>query len=258
MVEQKIPVSMEVDVRNSFYDADLSAFNILADLPGTDASGEVVLLGAHFDSWHTGTGATDNGGSSAVVMEAMRILKALGLPMRRTVRAALWTGEEQGLLGSRAYVKAHFAERDTMTVKPEHAKVSAYFNVDNGGGAFRGIYQQGNDMVMPIFAAWIEPLRSLGMTTLASRNTGATDHVSFDEVGLPAFQFVQDPLEYGSRTHHTNLDQYERLIPEDLVKNAIVLASFVYHAANRPDRLPRKPLPPPARQPAPAAAETAS
>jgi hypothetical protein len=244
LLEKKRPVRMEIDVRNRFYDDDLDAFNILADLPGTDKAEEVVMLGAHFDSWHAGTGATDNGGSSAVVMEAMRILKATGLPMRRTVRAALWTGEEQGLLGSRAYVKAHFADRRTMAVKPAHGKLAAYFNVDNGGGAFRGVYLQGNEMVAPVFRAWMEPFSSFGMKTLAIRDTRGTDHLAFDEVGLPGFQFIQDPLEYYSRTHHTNLDAFERLVREDLTRNAVILASFVYHAANRADRLPREPLPP--------------
>jgi hypothetical protein len=257
-LERKLPVTMEIDVRNRFFDDDLQSFNVLADIPGGDAADEIVMLGAHFDSWHTGTGATDNGGSSAVVMEAMRILKASGLKLRRTVRAALWTGEEQGLLGSRAYVKEHFADRETMALKPEHAKLAAYFNMDNGGGAFRGVYLQGNDMVAPIFRAWMEPFRSLGMTTLTIRNTSGTDHLAFDAVGLPGFQFIQDPLEYSTRTHHTNLDQYERLIQEDLIKNAMIMASFAYHAANRPEPLPRKPLPPPAPEPGARPTPTAS
>lgn len=250
LLELKLPVTMEVDVRNTFHDADQDGFNILADLPGSDLADEVVMIGAHFDSWHAGTGATDNAGSSAVVMEAMRILKATGLKPRRTIRAALWTGEEQGLLGSRGYVKNHFADRETMQVKPEHAKVAAYFNMDNGGGAFRGVYLQGNDMVAPIFQAWMEPFASFGMTMLSIQDTGGTDHLAFDAVGLPGFQFVQDPLEYDSRSHHTNLDQFERLIQEDLMKNAIVMASFAYQAASRVEKLPRKPLPapqPPAR-----------
>lgn len=255
MLDRKLPVKMEIDVRSTFHDGNQDGINILADLPGTDLADEVVMLGAHFDSWHAGTGATDNAGSSAVVMEAMRILRATGLKMRRTVRAALWTGEEQGLLGSRGYVKAHFADRETMQVKPEHAKLAAYFNMDNGGGAFRGVYLQGNDMVAPIFKAWMEPFASIGMTMLSIQDTGGTDHLAFDAVGLPGFQFVQDPLEYDARSHHTNLDQYERLIQQDLMKNAIVMASFAYQAANRPEKLPRKPLPAP--EPAPRPAQTA-
>jgi hypothetical protein len=243
MLEKEIAVTLEADVRNSFFDDDQNSFNILADIPGTDRAAQVVMLGAHFDSWHTGTGATDNAGSCAVVMEAMRILKATGLPLRRTVRAALWTGEEQGLLGSRAYVREHFGDSRTMQLKPEHARLSAYFNMDNGGGEFRGLYLQRNEMVAPIFKAWIEPFRSYGMTTLSIRSTGSSDHVPFDEIGLPAFQFIQDPLEYDRRSHHTNLDQYERLVPEDLVKNASEMAAFVYHAANRDELIPRKPLP---------------
>ncbi len=209
----------------------------------------MVIIGAHFDSWHTGTGATDNGGSSAVMMEAMRILKASGLKPRRTIRLALWNGEEQGLLGSRAYVKEHYADRDTMTLKPAHARMAAYFNMDNGGGAFRGVWLQGNEAVAPIFAAWMEPFHSLGMTTLSIRATGGTDHQAFDAVGLPGFQFIQDPLEYMSRTHHTNLDTYERLVPADLMQNAVIVASFAYHAAMRDQVLPRKPLPKPSPMP---------
>ena len=168
------------------------------------------MLGAHFDSWHTGTGATDNAAGSAVMMEAMRILKATGVKLRRTVRIGLWTGEEQGLLGSRAYVKAHFGDPATMQLKPEHAKFSGYFNVDNGTGAIRGVYLQGNEAVAPIFQAWMEPFRNMGMTTLTIRNTGGTDHLSFDAVGLPGFQFIQDEVEYNARTHHSNMDMYER------------------------------------------------
>jgi hypothetical protein len=251
-LNDKVPVTMEVNVQNRFYDDDLNSFNIVAEIPGTDKADEIVMLGAHFDSWHGGTGATDNGVSCAVAMEAMRILKATGLKMRRTVRVALWTGEEQGLLGSRAYVKEHFADRETMQLKPAHGKLAAYFNQDNGGGAYRGVYLQGNEAVAPIFEAWMKPFRNLGMTTLTIRPTGGTDHLSFDAVGLPGFQFVQDPMEYSTRTHHTNLDLYDRVLPEDVMKNAVIMASFVYHAANRDQMLPRKPLPKPqpAAQPA--------
>ena len=203
------------------------------------------MIGAHFDSWHAGTGATDNGVSSAVMMEAMRILKATGLQPRRTIRMGLWTGEEQGLLGSRAYVKEHFADRETMALKPEHAKLSVYLNMDNGGGAFRGVYLQGNEAIAPIFEAWMKPFANMGMTTNTIRNTGGTDHLSFDAVGLPGFQFIQDPIEYSSRTHHTNLDVYERAIPDDLMQNAVIVAAFAYQAANREALMPRKPLPKP-------------
>jgi carboxypeptidase Q len=245
LLARDVPVRLELDVRNRFLDEPLDSFNILADIPGTDRAGEVVMLGAHFDSWHAGTGATDNAAGSAVMMEAMRILRTVGLPMRRTVRLALWTGEEQGLLGSRAYVRQHFADRTPMGLQPGHSTLSAYFNLDNGTGAIRGVFLQGNDAVAPIFAAWMDPLRSLGVTTLSIRNTGSTDHVPFDEVGLPGFQFIQDPLEYGTHSHHSNMDLYDRLQAEDLMKNAIIVASFVYHAANRDDLLPRKPLPRP-------------
>jgi len=171
-----------------------------------------------------------------------------GLKMRRTVRIALWGGEEQGLLGSRAYVKQHFADRETMALKPEHARFSAYFNVDNGTGAIRGVYLQGNEVVAPIFQAWMQPFKSLGMTTLTPRNTGGTDHLAFDAVGLPGFQFIQDEVEYDTRTHHSNMDVYERLQPGDMMKNAVIVASFVYHTANRDEKLPRKPLPKPQPQ----------
>ena len=249
-LEKDIPVTLELNVQNRFHDDTLDAFNIIAEIPGTDRADEVVMLGAHFDSWHAGTGATDNAAGSAVMMEAMRILKATGLPLRRTVRIALWTGEEQGLLGSRAYVTTHFGDRQTMALKPAHARLSGYFNVDNGTGLLRGVYLQGNEAIAPVFDAWMEPFANLGMFTLSIRNTGGTDHLAFDAVGLPGFQFIQDPVEYSSRTHHTNLDVYERVQASDMMKNAVIVASFVYHAANRDELLPRKPLPkpPPRRQ----------
>ncbi len=244
-LEKKIPVRLEMNVENKFYDDDLNAFNIVGDILGTDLDGEIVMLGAHFDSWHGGTGATDNAAGSAVMLEAMRILHATGLKMRRTVRIALWTGEEQGLLGSRAYVRDHFADRPKMALKPEHAKLSAYFNVDNGTGAIRGVYLQRNEAVAPVFQAWMEPFRNIGMTTLSIRNTASTDHVAFDEVGLPGFQFIQDAVEYDTRTHHSNMDVYDRIQPSDMIQNAVIVASFVYNAANRDQKLPRKPLPKP-------------
>jgi hypothetical protein len=246
ILDKKIPVSLEMEIRNTFHDADLNGFNVVGEIPGTGKADELVMIGAHFDSWHTGTGATDNAAGSAVMMEAMRILKAAGLPMKRTVRMALWTGEENGLLGSRAYVTEHFADRQTLQTKPAHAKFSVYFNVDNGTGAIRGVYLQGNEAIAPAFRAWMEPLANLGMTTLSIRNTGGTDHQAFDAVGLPGFQFIQDRLEYDTRTHHSNMDVYDRLQADDMMKNAVIVASFVYHAANRDQLLPRKPMPKPA------------
>lgn len=192
--------------------------NIAAEIPGGKKQGEVVMLGAHFDSWHGGTGAADNGAGSAVMLEAMRVLKAVHLEMDRTVRLGLWGGEEQGFLGSLGYIKKHFGDPLTMTLQPEHAKLAAYFNVDNGSGKVRGVYLQGNEMVRPIFETWLQPFQDLDANTLSIRNTGGTDHLSFDAVGLPGFQFIQDPLDYGSRTHHSNLDVYDhirRYLPEN-------------------------------------------
>jgi carboxypeptidase Q len=245
-LDKQIPVTLQFDIENKFYDDDLNAFNIVGDLPGTDKADEVVMLGAHFDSWHTGTGATDNAAGSAVMMEAMRLLKTSGVKLRRTVRIGLWGGEEQGLLGSKAYIKEHYGDPATMQLKPEHAKFAGYFNLDNGTGAIRGVYLQGNEAVAPIFQAWMEPFKNLGMTTLAIRNTGGTDHLSYDAVGLPGFQFIQDDVEYDSRTHHSNMDTYERVQANDMMRNAVIVASFVYNAANRDEKLPRKPLPKPA------------
>ena len=239
-----LPVTIEMEVKNTFHDDPMS-FNVVGELPGTDRADEIVMLGAHFDSWHGGTGATDNAAGSAVMMEAMRILKQSGVRLRRTVRIALWGGEEQGLLGSRAYVATHFANPADMALEPAHAKLSGYFNVDNGTGAIRGIYLQGNEAVGPIFDAWMKPFANLGMTTLTVRDTRGTDHLAFDAVGLPGFQFIQDPVEYDTRTHHSSMDVYERIQEEDMRKNAVIVAAFVYHAANRDDRLPRKPLPAP-------------
>lgn len=244
MAEKKVPVTIELNVQNRFTDNG-DVFNIIGELPGTDKADEVVIIGGHWDSWHAGTGAADNAAGFITMMEAMRILKASGLKMRRTVRVALWDGEEQGLLGSRAYVAQHYADRATMALKPEHAKMAGYYNIDNGTGAIRGVYLQGNEAVAPVFQQWMEPFRNMGMTTLAIRNTGGTDHQSFDAVGLPGFQFVQDPVQYG-RTYHTNMDVYERIEPTDMMRNAVIVASFVYHTANRDQVLPRKPLPKPA------------
>jgi hypothetical protein len=248
ILEKGISVRMELDVRNTFHTDELNSFNIVAELPGTDRSDEVVMLGAHFDSWHAGTGATDNAAGSAVMMEAMRILKATGLPLRRTVRIGLWTGEEQGLIGSREYVASHFGDRGTIELMPAHQKFSAYYNVDNGTGAIRGIYLQGNSGVGPIFAQWMRALDSDSISTghIAPGDTRGTDHLSFDAVGLPGFQFIQDPVEYGSRTHHSSQDLYERIQEVDMKHNAVVVAAFVYLTANRDELLPRKPLPQPA------------
>ena len=246
-LEKKIPVTLQMDIANTFYDADQNAFNVLAEIPGTDKADEVVMIGAHFDSWHSGTGATDNAAGSAVMMEAMRILKTSGVKLRRTVRIGLWGGEEEGLLGSKAYVKAHFGDPETMQLKPEHAALAGYFNVDNGTGTIRGVYLQGNEAVAPIFSAWMEPFKNLGMTTLTIRNTGGTDHLSYDAVGLPGFQFIQDEVEYNARTHHSNEDVYERIQPQDMMHNAVIVAAFAYNTANRDEKLPRKPLPKPTR-----------
>jgi hypothetical protein len=244
-LDKKIPVTLQMDIDNRFYDTDQNAHNIVGEIPGSDKADEVVMLGAHFDSWHSGTGATDNAAGSAVMLEAMRILKTTGVKLRRTVRIGLWGGEEQGLLGSKEYIKAHYGDPETMVLKPEHAKFAGYFNVDNGTGLIRGVYQQGNEAVAPIFSQWMEPFRNMGMTTQSIRNTGGTDHLSYDAVGLPGFQFIQDEVEYDSRTHHSSMDVYERIQPNDMMRNAIIVASFVMNTANRDDKLPRKPLPKP-------------
>jgi hypothetical protein len=244
-LEKKVPVTLQMNVENKFFETDLNAFNIVGEIPGTDKADEIVMIGAHFDSWHTGTGATDNAAGSAMMMEAMRILKTTGVKMHRTVRIGLWSGEEQGLLGSKEYVKAHFADPATMQLKPEHARFAGYFNVDNGTGLIRGVYLQGNEAVAPIFSAWMEPFRNMGMTTLSIRNTGGTDHLSYDAVGLPGFQFIQDDVEYNSRTHHSNMDVYERIQANDMMRNAVIVAAFAYNTANREEKLPRKPLPKP-------------
>jgi len=238
-----MPVKLEVDIRARFIDDRTDSANVVAEIPGRTKPGEVVMIGAHLDSWHGGTGATDNAAGSAVMMEVMRILKTLNLPMDRTVRMGLWGGEEQGLFGSQAYVTQHFADRRDMKLKPEHGKFSAYFNVDNGTGRIRGVFLQGNDRMRPIFEEWFKPLADLGAGTISIRNTGGTDHTSFDAVGLPGFQFIQDPIEYDTRTHHSNMDVYDRVQAADLRQAAAIVASFVYNAATRPDLLPRKPLP---------------
>jgi hypothetical protein len=245
LLDHKIPVTLEFDIQARFVDDRSDSVNVVGEIPGGRKREEVVMIGAHLDSWHSGTGATDNAAGSAVMIEVMRILKTLNLRLDRTVRLALWSGEEQGILGSRAYVAEHFATREDMKLKPEHARLSGYFNVDNGSGKIRGIYLQGNDAMRPIFQAWLKPFEDLGATTISIRNTGGTDHLSFDAVGLPGFQFIQDPLEYDSRTHHSNMDVYDRVQRADMMQMAAIVASFVYNTANRDALLPRKPLPKP-------------
>jgi carboxypeptidase Q len=248
LIEKKVTVKMEFDIKADFYDATTKAFNVVADMPGTSKKDEYVLLGGHLDSWQGATGATDNATGVAVMMEAARILAALKLPLRRGIRLGLWSAEEQGLHGSRAYVKDHLADPADMKLKPEHAKISAYFNIDNGSGKIRGIYTQGNDMTRSIFSQWLAPFHDLGAATVTNRNTGGTDHQAFDAVGVPGFQFIQDPLDYMARTHHSNMDTMDRVPKGDLMQMAAIVASFAYHAANREQPLPRKPLPKPQPQ----------
>jgi hypothetical protein len=217
-------------------------FNVIAEIPGTDLKDEVVMIGAHLDSWHSGTGTTDNASGSAVMMEAMRILKSLGVSPRRTIRIGLWGGEEQGLLGSRNYVKRTFGERvnDETHYKPAAEKFSVYFNMDNGTGKYRGVYMQGNEHARPVFRDWLKPFENMGAATLTLRNTSGTDHLAFDAIGLPGFQFIQDPIEYGTRTHHTSMDLYDKAIEDDLKHNAVITAAFAWLAANRDSLFPRK------------------
>ncbi len=249
VLEKGVPVKMELDVRTRFHDetASLNGFNIIAEIPGTDPDlkDEVVMLGAHFDSWHGATGATDNGTGSTAMLEAMRILQAVGAKPRRTIRVALWGAEEQGLLGSRAYVAKHFADPATRQRKPGYEKLAAYFNLDNGTGRIRGIWMQENPALQPIFAEWIKPLAPLGVTILGPRSVSSTDHSAFEAVGLPGFQFIQERLEYNSRTHHSNMDFLDRVQPDDLIQQAVVAASFAYLAAMRDEMLPRKVAPVP-------------
>ncbi len=245
LVEKKVPMKIEVEVKTAFHRDTLDSVNVIGEIPGGSKKDEIVMIGAHLDSTEAALGATDNGAGCAIMLEVMRVLKKLDLKLDRTVRIALWGGEEQGLLGSHAYVKEHFADPTTMNLTAEHGKFAAYFNVDNGTGKIRGVYLQENDMVRPIFRSWLEPFNDMGATTLSIRNTGGTDHLSFDEVGLPGFQFIQDPVEYSTRTHHSNMDSYDRAQAGDLMQAVAIVASFVYHAANREEKLPRKPLPKP-------------
>jgi len=266
LLKASVPVTIELNIETKFGGDHEHGFDTVAEIPGTDPKlkDEVVMVGGHLDSWATATGATDNGAGSVVAMEVMRVLNTLHVKSRRTIRIALWTGEEQGLYGSHGYVDQPFGHIPRSTepdqlklgewmrkvvgpvqVKPEQEKISAYFNVDNGSGKIRGIYLQGNAAVGPIFAQWMAPLKDVGVSTLTLQNTGGTDHLSFDAVGIPGFQFIQDPLDYDTRTHHSNMDTYERLQAEDLAQAAFVEAIFVYNAATRDQMLPRKPMPHP-------------
>lgn len=244
-VERKLPVAVRLNLKAAVSDTASDGMNIIGEIPGGSRKDEVVMVGAHFDSWHSGTGATDNGAGSAVMMEVMRILATLHLKLDRTLRIGLWGGEEEGLFGSRAYVKEHFADPKTMQVTAEHAKLSGYFNLDNGSGKIRGVYLQGNDAMRPIFEAWLAPFRDMGVNCITIRNTGGTDHLSFDAVGLPGFQFVQDPLDYGSITHHSDMDTYDHAIAGDLMQASAIISAVVYQAANRSEMLPRRELPKP-------------
>ncbi|MCB0531039.1 MAG: M20/M25/M40 family metallo-hydrolase [Saprospiraceae bacterium] len=247
MLEKNVPVQLSMELQTEYTNPDGMEHNIIAEIPGTDLKDEVVMFGAHFDSWHAGTGATDNASGSAVMMEAARILmetiKESGVQPRRTLRLALWTGEEQGLLGSSAYVGEHFAEMDGRTVraiKPGQAKVSAYYNFDNGTGKIRGIYMQGNEKVASVFRPWLDAFKDLDANTLTLSNTGSTDHIPFDRAGIPGFQFIQDPIDYSTRTHHSNMDVYDELVADDLKQAATIVASLVWHTAQRDELIPRK------------------
>jgi len=287
MIEQGESLKIAIDLGVEFHDDDLMAYNTVAEIPGTDLKEQVVMLGGHLDSWHSGTGATDNAAGVAVTMEAVRILKALNLKPRRTIRIGLWSGEEQGLHGSRAFVTQHFgktprtegshpstSEEDNASKnssessqhKPEYDAFSAYFNLDNGTGKIRGVYLQGNEAARPIFRNWLQPFRGMGASTLSIANTGGTDHLSFDGIGLPGFQFIQDEIEYDSRTHHSNQDVYDRIQADDMKQAAVIMAAFVYNTAMRDEKFPRKPQPetkpsrtsllPRPRQPRPASNST--
>ncbi len=266
LTQAHVPVQVQIDIETKFTGEHEHGYDTVAEIPGTDPAlkDQVVMVGGHLDSWAAGTGATDNGAGTVVAMEVMRILMALHVHPRRTIRIALWTGEEEGIFGSKGYCTEHFGSAKLSTapdqvalpeymrraagpleVKPEQKLISGYFNVDNGSGRIRGIYTQGNTAIAPIFAQWIAPLKDLGVTTVTNRNTGGTDHLSFDAVGIPGFQFIQDPLDYETRTHHSNEDTVERLQIADLKQIATVEAIFVYNAAMRDQMLPRKPLPDP-------------
>jgi hypothetical protein len=260
MIQAGEKLQARVNLAVQFQDNDLNAYNTIAEIPGTDKKDEIVMVGAHLDSWHSGTGATDNGAGCAVAMEAVRILKALNLQPRRTIRIGLWSGEEQGLFGSRAYVKEHFGARADagspqaemaammgdgpgakINTKPDYDKFSVYFNLDNGTGRIRGVYLQGNEAARPLFRDWLMPFREMGAATLSISNTGGTDHLSFDAIGLPGFQFIQDEIEYDTRSHHSNMDVFDRIQADDLKQAATIMAAFLYHAAMSDEKFPRKP-----------------
>jgi len=261
MIQAGEKLQMRVSVSAQFSDSDLNAYNTIAEIPGTDKADEIVMIGGHLDSWHSGTGATDNGAGVAAAMEAVRIIQALGLKPRRTIRVGLWSGEEQGLFGSRAYVAQHFGapandSKDAsfmrmiqggvaskITRGPEYDKLSAYYNLDNGTGRIRGIYLQGNEAVRPIFREWLAPFRDLGASTITASDTGGTDHLSFEAIGLPGFQFIQDEIEYDTRTHHSNQDVFDRIQAEDLKQASTIMAAFLYNTAMRDEKLPRKKAP---------------
>ena len=276
MLQAGEPVKMSVDLSVAWQEADPMGYNTIAEIPGTDLKDEIVMLGGHMDSWHSGTGATDNAAGVSVAMEALRIIQALGLKPRRTIRIGLWSGEEQGLLGSRAYVAEHFGSMQTPTTsaapatggantnamgggagngngtapagptlvtKAEYEKLSGYFNLDNGTGKIRGVYLQRNEGVRSLFRQWLAPFRDLGATTLSISNTGGTDHLAYDAIGLPGFQFIQDEIEYDTRTHHSNQDVFDRIQADDMKQAATIMAAFVYQTAMRDEKLPRKPAP---------------
>jgi hypothetical protein len=242
LLQHDIPVEVDMDLRTKLYAQDQQGYNVIAEIPGTDKKlkDQLVMIGGHLDSWQGATGATDNAAGSAVMMEAVRILQHIGFHPRRTIRIALWGGEETGLHGSRNYVKNHFEDTAKKWYNAEGDKLSVYLNLDNGTGKIRGIYLQGNVAAKPVFEKWFEPFHDLGANTLTLMNTGGTDHLSFDAIGLPAFQFIQDPMEYSTRTHHSNMDTYDHLSEADLRQAATIIASFVYDAAQRDEKLPRK------------------
>lgn len=245
LVNAGVPVKIAAEVRTTFYTDDMKGYNVLAEIPGTDPSlkDEIVMVGGHLDSWQGSTGATDNAAGCAVMMEAVRLIKASGIQPRRTIRIALWSGEEQGLFGSINWVKNNLADPAVMELKPEHGKISTYFNLDNGTGRIRGIYCQGNKAVMPIFQQWFNEFGDSTAKTVTVSTTGGTDHLSFDAVGVPGFQFIQDEIEYDTRTHHSNMDSYDHLVADDLIQASTLAASFILNAAQRDEKLPRKELP---------------
>ncbi|MDE1178705.1 MAG: M20/M25/M40 family metallo-hydrolase [Edaphobacter sp.] len=265
LLEHNVPVTLEVNIETKFTGDHEHGFNTVAEIPGNDPKlkDQVVMVGGHLDSWISGTGATDNGAGSVVAMEAVRILKSLGVKPKRTIRIALWSGEEQGLFGSQGYVKQHFGTfaepehpdapsvpafmrtKGKLTTTKEWETLDAYYNLDNGTGRIRGVYTQENYAIAPIFAQWLAPLKDLGATTISYRNTGGTDHLSYDAVGLPGFQYIQDPMDYETRTHHSDMDTFDRLHATDLEQAAVIEAIFLYNTSEREAMMPRKPFPHP-------------